>query len=511
MATWKKVIVSGSDASLGSVTTSGNITATGSLAANSSVNFLGLTNASQATIVGIDATTGQLYYQSTGSIIADSASYAVSASSAISASYAATASSANSFIVRNQIGIGTAPVGSYPLYISSSANDESVGIDSSAAINALYLLKNGDKKFEISFDTSNPDGIFRLLPYTGSSFFEIGNPSNAGADYIFVSEKTYGNVLLGPGIGNGTIGLGGSVSSDKVQVKGDLYVSGSNKVLGGLTVKGLTSVSSSYLVGYDPTTGAMSYTGTGSVVSLTSSFAVSASHADNADNAISASYASIAASAQSGNGTFSGSFSGSFQGDGSALTGIASTLTVSGSAGEGIINLKTGNLKVLGTANEIDTAVSLNPGSDGYTVTIGLPDNVTIAQNLTVSGDLIVAGTASFNNQTSLEIADRFIIVASGSTNLTDGGLIVAAGGVGHNISGSAFYLESAATGSVGRFAVAANVHASASAVTPDEYMVSAKLSAASTPSAPPSWGGSTNGSGNIWIKQDTGDIYIWA
>ena len=100
MANWKKVIVSGSDASLLSVTTSGNTTVTGSLAAQNAVKFPGLTNASQPNIVGFDSTTGQLYYQGTGSFSANSASfattasYAISASNAISSSYAISASNA---------------------------------------------------------------------------------------------------------------------------------------------------------------------------------------------------------------------------------------------------------------------------------------------------------------------------------------------------------------------------------------------------------------------------------
>jgi hypothetical protein len=116
----------------------------------------------------------------------------------------------------------------YATYISTSVNDSTLGLDSSAAINALYLLKGGDKKFEISFDTTNINPIFRLLPYTGSSFFEIGNPSNAGSDYVLISEPTYGNVLLGPGLSNGDgIVSGATPSIHKVQIKGGMFVSGS--------------------------------------------------------------------------------------------------------------------------------------------------------------------------------------------------------------------------------------------------------------------------------------------
>lgn len=204
------------------------------------------------------------------------------------------------------------------------------------------------------------------------------------------------------------------------------------------------------------------------------------------------------------NSNLSGSFSGSFQGDGSQLTGLITDLEFSGSTGGGVVDLLTQVLTITGTANEIETSAS------GQTLTIGLPNDVTISNDLTVLGDLTVAGTASFENQTSLLIADRFALLASGSTTLTDGGIIVSSG---PGLSGSAWYLEANSTGDYGRWAVAPNVDAAASSATADEYAVTAKLSATSAPidSVPPTWGGSTNGKGNLWIKEDTGDIYIWA
>jgi hypothetical protein len=205
------------------------------------------------------------------------------------------------------------------------------------------------------------------------------------------------------------------------------------------------------------------------------------------------------------NSKLTGSFSGSFTGDGSGLTGLATTLGVTGSNGtSGSVNLLTQGLTITGTSNEIETSIS------GQTVTIGLPNDVTISQNLSVQGNLTVAGTASFQNQSTLEIADRFVVVASGSTSLTDGGIIVAAGGTGHDISGSAFYLESSSTGTSGRFAIASNVPASASTVVADEYMVSAKQ-ASGAPSTAPTWGSSTAGFGNLYVDGGTGDIYIYS
>ena len=129
------------------------------------------------------------------------------------------------------IGLNGAPVSGYGLYLTTNINDGSVGIDSSASINALYLLKNTTKQFEISYDTSGATKIFRLLPYQSGSFFQIGNPSNAAnsnSDYVFISEATYGNVLIGPGIGNAVSNLTGATASiHKVQFNGAVFANNS--------------------------------------------------------------------------------------------------------------------------------------------------------------------------------------------------------------------------------------------------------------------------------------------
>ena len=122
------------------------------------------------------------------------------------------------------IGLGGVPVSGYAVYLHTDINDGSFGIDSSASINALYLLKSGTKNFEISYDTSGSNKIFRLLPYQSTSFFQIGNPSNAGNDYVFVAESTYGNVLIGPGLANGNPTITGATASiHKIQLHGKTF------------------------------------------------------------------------------------------------------------------------------------------------------------------------------------------------------------------------------------------------------------------------------------------------
>jgi hypothetical protein len=258
--------------------------------------------------------------------------------------------------------------------------------------------------------------------------------------------------------------------------------------------------------------------------------------------------------------TISGStISGSFVGDGSQLTGIATTLAISGSTGNDVVNLKTDALSFAGT-NGITATVTNN------TVTINLPvgtvsssaqvvnslpadtvssstqvktflpvgtvsssaqypgwvtassqvqltsitgttfaaANFTFPQNLTVSGDLFVDGTTTTINTTNLNIEDRYILVNSGSIlgAPAQGGIVVQDGA---GFSGSAMLYST--DNSKNRWGVAENVAGNAASAIQTAYVatvsdmsITAQATAVATYEKP----------GNI--KVDTnGDIYIWA
>ena len=194
----------------------------------------------------------------------------------------------------------------------------------------------------------------------------------------------------------------------------------------------------------------------------------------------------------------SGSFTGSFVGDGSGLTGIAANLAVSGSTGNGSVALKTQALSILGTSNEVETSVS------GQTVTIGLPSDVTIGNNLTVTGDLTVNGSTTTLNTTNILVEDKFILLASGSAASTDGGIIVQS-----NVDGTGF-----AFGwdeNVARWSLQSALAQNATAITPDAYMTVTEFGLSGNKPTNPTYGGATNGLGNIWVSSDTSEIYIWA
>ena len=70
---------------------------------------------------------------------------------------------------------------------------------------------------------------------------------------------------------------------------------------------------------------------------------------------------------------------------------------------------------ITGTANEITVA---GTGADPYTgaITIGLPDNVTIGNTLTITGDLIVNGNTTTLNTATLVVEDKNIVLANVAT-----------------------------------------------------------------------------------------------
>lgn len=90
-----------------------------------------------------------------------------------------------------------------------------------------------------------------------------------------------------------------------------------------------------------------------------------------------------------------------------STAGITTTLTVDGDSTTQDVALATDDLKIIGTANEIETAVTKS-GTD-VSLTIGLPSDVTIGNDLTVLGDLQVTGTTTTNNVETVSTSNGVI------------------------------------------------------------------------------------------------------
>ena len=89
---------------------------------------------------------------------------------------------------------------------------------------------------------------------------------------------------------------------------------------------------------------------------------------------------------------------------------------------------------IQGTANEVEV------GSDSAsrTLTVGLPDDVTIGNDLTVTGDLVVNGTTTTVNSTTVTVDDKNLelgSVASPTNSTADGGGLTLKGDSDYSIT----------------------------------------------------------------------------
>jgi hypothetical protein len=125
---------------------------------------------------------------------------------------------------------------------------------------------------------------------------------------------------------------------------------------------------------------------------------------------------------------------------------------------------------------------------------------LTITGNEVISGNLTVLGTASFQNTTNLEVADRFILLASGSNTAGDGGILVQQGT--QNV-GELFGFDSGAT----RWAFTSSFSGDSSAFTPDAFVAAAIIGAGTTPTSAPA---RYQVGGNIFIGTDEA-IWIYS
>ena len=102
------------------------------------------------------------------------------------------------------------------------------------------------------------------------------------------------------------------------------------------------------------------------------------------------------------------------------------SLNIAGTSGTGGVTLGSQTLTIAGTANEIEAV------ANNQTITIGLPNNVTIGNNLTITGDLTVNGATTTVSTTNTTVSDKLFELGNGSSGTGsshDCGIIMDRGG----------------------------------------------------------------------------------
>lgn len=186
---------------------------------------------------------------------------------------------------------------------------------------------------------------------------------------------------------------------------------------------------------------------------------------------------------------------------------ISGNVTLSGNS-QTVTHSGTGNLTISSTSgNVVVDGVTMQGGA----VSAG---SVTTTGDITVGGDLTVNGTTTTINTANLLVEDKFILLASGSSSATDGGIVVqsAANGsgfaLGYDATADRWVLQDAVTGTE-----ADNTKFGLDETTPNTgaYVGTVEVSTEDPGAAVPTYGGSSYGHGTIHVNEGSGDIYIYS
>ena len=154
-----------------------------------------------------------------------------------------------------------------------------------------------------------------------------------------------------------------------------------------------------------------------------------------------------------------------------------------------------------GTSDEVNTFVDNTERLSVTATGIDITGVATVSSNLTVGGNLDVNGTLTTIDTANSYVADKFMIVASGSTSATDGGFIVQ-GGV---TSGYALGYDTGTS----RWVLDNNLAHNATDIVPDAYVGTVELGTTHGDlQSAPTYG---SGVGSIYVDTDDNEIWIYA
>ena len=477
MASWKKVIVSGSSAELSTLTLDTALpVAQGGIGASS------LTD--KAVLISQDSGTdavGSVALTSNGQLIIGGADGPAAATLTGTSNEVTVTNGANSITLSLPDDV---TIGQDLVVTRNLRNSSAVG--SSHITGSMTGSFTGDGS-----GLSGVSGEFPTTPETGVSHDALKLFVNDGASK-FISGSNFAEYVFGKVSGDATVAAGGALTIAAGAIEQSMLdsfglISGSSNN-GSLTTaivsEGAGILSGSAQVSAD-ISGSLS---AAAVVGLGAGIISGSSSNSNLTTAIVSEGASIVSASAMVDHDATTNFvanehidhSGVTITAGAGLTGggtIASTRTLTVGAGTGVtVNA---NDVAIGQAVETDSNVQFN--------------------NMVIDGNLTVNGTQTLNNTTNLLIEDRFILMNSGSSATGDGGILV---GSGSAFSASAFIFDDSAD----RWGVQIDTQLGSSAATsiPEAY-ASLYVLTANTGSA------TYNVKGNIKIDDGTGDIFIYS
>jgi hypothetical protein len=414
MASWKKVIVSGSSAELNGLTLSGDLTvAGGDITLGSTSIFSGGDTTSLNNIDALDATT-----EATIEAAIDTLSNLTAASSLVTVGTLNSGAISSGF---GNIDNGTSTLNTGNATVDTLTNDSSVA--------ASHITGS----FTGSFvgDGAGLTGVTAAVDIDSLSAQSIAQTDNlifsdAGTESK-ITFSDFEDTIFGAVSGDATIAAGGALTIANSAVENDMLAG--SIANGKLANSAITIAGDSVSLGGSITAAAIVdelgvFSGSAQVDHDAATNFVANEHIDHTSVSITA-----------GNGLTGGGT-------------IASTRDIAVGAGTGV------------TVNANDVAI----GQDVATTANVTFATASISQNLTVGGDLVVQGTQTSVNTANLLVEDRFILMNSGSAT-GDGGFIVQ---TESGFTGAAFGWDD----SEGRFGlqIGTKLAQNATAITPDAY-----------------------------------------
>ena len=276
-------------------------------------------------------------------------------------------------------------------------------ISSSAQIDGDFLNTNGDGVFSGS---AQVDGT----AITNNTITIVGNSTALGG------SVSLANITDGSGIVSGSSQLTGEFDTRYLNTDSDGVVSGSAQIDGTAitnnTISGVALGSNLNNLTVDDSTIALN---TGTTYNGSAARTVSVKSGGITNTHINASAAIDHTKIDFG---------------GSQITSGSLGLVVSDGSSTDTVNVGVDTLSVVGTANEIETAVTDNQ------IQVGIVSNPTLTGNVTVTGNLSVEGTTTTIDSTTVNIGDRILELNYGGAS-GDAGILVSDAVGGNTTSGS--------------------------------------------------------------------------